>query len=128
MTDLAQEFPNQVTGHAVEGEPNPLEILADARHPTYGNASHYYQVLLPEMNGYQGIRFQTGPIKENGINGVTNEALIAIVMDRLCGFQGGPFNSPDNGEALVHLERAMECLHRRTKARIARGVEGTNVR
>lgn len=37
------------------------------------------------------IGFQNGPIKEVGVNGVTQEALIAICIDRLRSFQEGPF-------------------------------------
>lgn len=72
------------------------------------------------------IHFQEGPIKEFGINGITQEALLAICIDRLRGFQGGPFACDDNHEACVHLLSALQCLQRRTVARIKRGVEGTN--
>jgi len=33
--------------------------------------------------GCCGIAFQNGPIKEFGVNGITQEALLAIVIDRL---------------------------------------------
>ena len=74
------------------------------------------------------ISFQNGPIKENGVNGVTQEALLAIVIDRLRSFQNGPYNCADNEEALGACTKALKALHalqRRTLARIARGVEGT---
>lgn len=72
------------------------------------------------------IGFQNGPIKEFGVNGITQEALLAIVIDRLRSFQAGPFACTDNQEALIHCETALSVLQRRTLARIARGVEGTN--
>ena len=70
------------------------------------------------------IFFQNGPIRENGVNGVTNEALLAIVIDRLRSFQLGPFPSPSNAAALLNCEHALSQLQQRTKDRIKRGVEG----
>ena len=72
------------------------------------------------------ILFQNGPINEVGVNGVTHEALLAILCDRLRGFQAGPYHSADNAEALACMEKAQTALQRRTKARMARGVEGTH--
>ena len=70
------------------------------------------------------IAFQNGPIKEAGINGITQEALLAVVIDRLRSFQAGPFACAENGKALNHCEDALYHLQRRTRSRIARGVEG----
>lgn len=72
------------------------------------------------------LYFQKGPILEVGTNGITNEALLAVIIDRLEGFQGGPFACAENEEALAHLKGARGWLERRTRAREARGVEGTH--
>lgn len=72
------------------------------------------------------IRFQEGAIKEFGVNGITQEALLAIVIDRLRSFQAGPFSCRENAIALTHIEEALMWLQRRTISRIKRGVEGTN--
>ena len=72
------------------------------------------------------IEFQNGPINEVGVNGVTHEALLSILCDRMRGFQAGPYASADNAEALACMEQAQTALQRRTKARMARGVEGTH--
>ncbi|MCC6800437.1 MAG: hypothetical protein IT325_09980 [Anaerolineae bacterium] len=72
------------------------------------------------------ILFQNGPIAEAGVNGVTHEALIAIVIDRLQAFQKGPFACRENALALTKLEEAQHWLHHRTRARMARQVEGTH--
>lgn len=72
------------------------------------------------------ILFQNGSVKEYGVNGITQEALMAIVIDRLRGFQSGPFSCRENAIALTHCEDALMWLQRRTVARIKRGVEGTN--
>ena len=71
------------------------------------------------------ISFQNGPISEAGVNGVSNEALLAIVIDRLEGFQRGQYSCRENALALTKLQEAMHWLHHRTRERMARGVEGT---
>jgi hypothetical protein len=73
------------------------------------------------------IGFQNGPNKEAGVNGISHEVLLAIVADRLRGFQKGPYSCRDNALALQHVEGAMLWLGKRTREREARGVEGTSV-
>lgn len=97
--------------------------------PGAGNACHEYQVkgkqyvdLNPDM--CQNINFQNGPIQENGVNGVQNEDLLAIVIHRLQGFQSGNYYSRYNAIALTKIEEALMWLEKRTADRKARGVEG----
>ncbi len=98
--------------------------------PSHGNANHEYRVEWDkDNNGFisaQVIKFQKGPIKEFGVNGVTNEDLIAIVIDRMRGFQSGDYACRDNELALTKLEEALMWLRNRTNEREARGVEGTH--
>jgi len=93
-----------------------------------GNANHQYEVIPANENGFVlgKIAFQNGPIKENGVNGIANEDLIAIVIDRLQGFQAGDYKCRDNAVAITKLEEALMWLRKRTNEREARGVEGTN--
>ncbi len=122
-----------ITNHIVEGDSvNHQVTITVLDEPGAGGASHKYQITLPEefWTDEQIIHrwvifFQNGPIKEHGVNGVTHEALLAIVIDRLRSFQAGPFPSEDNATALEHCEDALEYLQNRTRNRIARGVEGT---
>ena len=72
------------------------------------------------------IIFQNGPINEVGVNGITHEALLAILADRLESFQAGPYASDYNAAALDHIRSAQGCLHDRTRARMAQGIEGTH--
>ena len=72
------------------------------------------------------ILFQNGAIPEAGVNGVTQEVLLAIVADRLRSFQAGPFANDYNAAALSHVESALGALLDRTRNRMARGVEGTH--
>lgn len=117
--------------HHLLGEPavDHLRILAtDA--PGSGGAYHEYQIVDADPTTVREwplveIEFQNGTTKEAGVNGVTIEALLAIGMHRLECFQAGPFASADNAEALEHMAKAMACLQRRTRSRLARGVEGT---
>jgi len=72
------------------------------------------------------ILFQNGTILENGVNGVTQEVLLAVIIDRLRSFQNGEFACRENEKALTHLEEAMHWLQQRTINRLRRGVEGTH--
>lgn len=101
--------------------------------PGAGNACHVYAIDPKPMVSTQDrgdlwptIRFQNGPIKEVGVNGVHNEDLIAIVVHRLQGFQSGPYACRENALALTKLEEALHWLNHRTSAREKRGVEGTH--
>jgi hypothetical protein len=105
-----------------------ISVLDD---PGAGGASHHYNILSggdypDEPKVDCAIRFQNGPIGEVGVNGVTQEALIAICVDRLRSFQAGPYACRENAIALTKLEEAQHWLLSRTRARIARGVEGTH--
>jgi hypothetical protein len=100
--------------------------------PGAGNACHKYEIhdiKGPEepTNLLGIISFQNGPIKESGINGVTNEDLLRVVIDRLQGFQSGSFNCRENQLALDSIQSGLNWLTSRTRQREIRGVEGTNV-
>lgn len=90
------------------------------------NRSDPFQALYGQPSEHSTVLFQNGPIKEFGVNGITQEVLLAIVIDRLRSFQSGPFSCRDNAVALTHCEEALMWLQRRTLERIKRGVEGTN--
>lgn len=104
--------------------------------PGAGGACHRYVIdgFDTETNASQRfetfyqteILFQNGPIPEVGVNGVTHEALLAIVVDRLRSFQAGPFACKANACALTHIEEAQHWLQQRTLERMRRGVEGTH--
>jgi len=92
-----------------------------------GGANHEYRIKGPVELDHQvgvNISFQNGPINERGVNGVTQEALLAVVIDRLRAFQAGPFSCRENALALTKLEEAQHWLLHRTRERMLRGVEG----
>lgn len=70
--------------------------------------------------------FQNGPIKEEGVNGATQEVLMAIIEHRLESFQAGPFSCRENALALTKLQESKMWLFDRTLKRMQRGVEGTH--
>ena len=114
----------EITDHKVN-ELNQELTVTTLDEPGAGGANHAY------LCGYQGhnmgaIKFQNGPIKEAGVNGLTHEVLLAIVADRLRSFQAGPFACKANACALTHIEEAMHWLQQRTLERMRRGVEGTH--
>ncbi len=96
--------------------------------PGAGGANHVYNVLTSSVpEAVLGmVKFQNGPIKESGVNGVMNEDLIAIVIDRMQGFQSGEYKCRENAVALTKLEEALMWLRKRTQDREDRGVEGTS--
>ena len=116
----------QLDEHKVNPANDILAItVIDA--PGHGGANHAYDIeggtAVPTH-----IRFQNGPISEEGIgvNGITHEVLLAIVVDRLRSFQTGRYSCKENACALTHIEEAMHWLQQRTLKRMRRGVEGTH--
>ena len=92
------------------------------------NAPHTFLVERVEDNKeICNIHFQEGPIKENGVNGVCNEDLIAMVIRRLEGFQASEFSCKENACAITKLEEALMWLRKRTTDREIRNVEGTHI-
>lgn len=94
--------------------------------PGPGGANHAYRVEKAPGDVVANVVFQRGPINEAGLNGVSHEALLAIVIDRLRAFQNGAFACRENATALGHLEAAVSVMHLRTFRRTARAVEGTS--
>ena len=98
------------------------------------NANHEYIVVAAPAEGeeigldnlYAKVKFQEGPIKENGVNGCHNEDLIAIVIDRLQCLNQDDFKCRENSIAITKLEEALMWLNKRTLDRRSRGVEGTS--
>lgn len=110
-------------GHKVNPANDVLMVTVHDE-PGAGGACHEYCIAGPTFS--VPINFQNGPIAEAGVNGITHEALLAILIDRLEAFQAGPFASTFNADALTHLQGAQEALLSRTKERMARGFEGTH--
>lgn len=133
-------MPRELTGHKINVCNEAFKITV-VDEPGAGGACHRYDITgfdasanpaaTHEPTAYSfyttNIVFQNGPIKEVGVNGITQEALLAIIEDRLMGFQSGPYACVENAMALEHVRKAMEVLKSRTERRVEQGVEGTAV-
>ncbi len=104
---------NGVTVNAIYSLPDGTDVQG-----------HAYEVLSGPKATYLG--FQLGPVKENGVNGITNEALLAILIHRT-EFLNSKFHCEENDEAIRHMKQALVNLEVRTARRIVRGVEGREV-
>ena len=90
------------------------------------NAPHHFKVVNSHNNEeLVAIDFQEGPILENGLNGIFNEDLIIMVLERLKSFQASDFACEENAMAIIKLEEALMWLRKRTLDRQKRGVQGT---
>jgi hypothetical protein len=118
----------ELTEHKVNPANDRVSVLV-MDEPGPGGANHVYRVDLE--NDHQTVldfcelRFQNGAISESGVNGITHEALLAVICDRLRAFQAGPYACRENALALTKIEEAQHWLLHRTRARMARSVEGT---
>lgn len=132
----------EITSHRVNPANDRLQIEV-LDEPGAGGASHLYEIRGfdtssnesdPYTERYGGpathttLLFQNGPIPEKGVNGVTQEVLLAIVINRLESFQAGAYSCRENALALTKLQEAQHWLQHRTRARMDRGVEGTHER
>ena len=125
---LVDEFPDLLTSeHSIRSTRATSVYVADK--PGQGNACHYYVVVDSEKGSIlRHINFQDGPVKEVGVNGVTNEDLLAIIIHRISGFQEGEYACEENQDALDSLRSALMSLDERTSNREKRGVEGRNIK
>lgn len=106
----------------------PTSVAAiDARDPAAGNASHVYGIQHGGPKDVLRIAFQHGP---RGLPastpGIFDDDLLAIIEDRLDGFQTGPFACQENADALAAVRAARTALGLRVARRIAQGVLGAN--
>jgi hypothetical protein len=138
--EIAMVFPviRKLTDHKVGPLDEALEVVSldeagnGGEHHIYAigqtqqvrsnNPAAPRQTRLVELTR---IRFQNGGVKENGVNGISIESLLAISIDRLRCFQAGPYACESNANALAKLEGALKDLQDRTRERMARNVEGT---
>ena len=98
----------EITTHRQAGRAN-LAVRIDAEEQAEGAAPWRYRL---EPSGFAASAVLLD-FAQGRYGGLTNEALLAVVMDRLEAFQAGAFAYEENGLALRHLNRAMEWLRRR---------------
>lgn len=117
-----------IHGFHVDGQTIRLNAYA-VDSPGDGGACYQYLVTREDADSQMGfLNFHQGLVgddEKNWTNGLTNEVVLAIVADRLKGFQEGPLACKENSVALKKIEEALEVLLNRTRKRIDRQVENT---
>jgi len=96
---------------------NAIKTTADGKDVD----GHLYQVLAGPKT--VTLEFQMGAVKENGVNGLTTEALLAALIHRT-NVLNQRFPCRENSLAITNMEQALMWLEKRTKDRQARNVEG----
>lgn len=116
----------EITTHKVNGLNEALAIAAGQAGPGGAPVQYFVSMMRDSGDMYSlQLQFQNGPLQETGPNGISNEALLAIVEDRLMCFQQGAFACVENAKALESVRDALVVLKARTLERTKRGVEGT---
>ncbi len=110
----------EITTHRLaSGQADPvndcLEILADD--VGRGGESSYYEILYrtPEHDG--DFVAELDFVRHNAEAGLTNEVLLAVLIDRLEGLQHGPDAGTQERGALAYLHAALTLLKTRTRDR-----------
>ena len=79
----------------------------------------------PAILHFQSRCVRPWPEGRDDINGLTNEVLLAIMIDRLNHFQLTPFACTENETAIEHMKKALDALKERTRRRAWQGVLNT---
>jgi hypothetical protein len=95
---------------------------------------HRYELDSFEGGAKQVIQFiEKVPIAEGSTelrtvnDGTTNEEVLAVLLDRL-NYLNQKFPCRENALAITKCEEALMWLNRRTANRVARGVEGKQIK
>lgn len=116
--------------HSVVGELDSLiigETTSDKVPPGHSywvNAMYHDTESVREL---ATVDFQNGPIPVAGINGLTNEVLLTILIHRTTAINA-QFPCEENQAAIYHMKEALDAFNQRTANRKARNVEGKMVK
>lgn len=108
----------------------PLQVKIQADEPDASGASHYYELFreiddVPEERGH--LQFQKGPRgKAASVEGLSDAAVVSVLLDRHRGFQQGPYSCRENALVISKLEEVLQLMAWRQNERHARGVLGKN--
>lgn len=106
--------PNGVVVNAVTGKQLSDGIIKDT-------TGHAYEVTAGDVTTF--IDFQHGPVPAKGVNGMTSEALLVVLLHRTRHLNG-LYPCAENEQAIVAMQGALAAFEARTASRQARGVEG----
>ena len=92
------------------------------------SAPHEFSVVNKENgNILSEIKFQRGPIKEVGRNGISDEDLLIMVALRLKHFQETDYACYENATAIEHILKALDSLSARRKRRKSKNIDSTSI-
>jgi hypothetical protein len=115
---------HRVTGLDTVNESLTVTAVSD---PDPLGQTRFYEIAGPAFVNPTEIVFQSRPRKEVGfIDGITEEALLAIVLDRLRGRQTGPLKDRQVEWAIDRIYEGLHNLHLWATARSERKIEGTS--
>lgn len=112
-----EDFDGGLSIHVMSGL-----VTTNTGESTTIDSGHVYEI---HGGGFSAlIGFQQGPVPKNGINGVTNEALLRVLIHRTC-LINEKFPCDENLHAISYMEAALNCFNDRTARRKKGGIEGT---
>lgn len=117
----------EVTHHKRLNPTQFVDVFALGDPNRGGGHTSYCLVAGGGADAYEvRIAFQDGHPDEVGHNGILDDALIAVVIDRLQGFQAGPFASRETALVITKLQEALQWSAQRVADRRERGVMNTD--
>lgn len=125
-------WPNDDQCTVIYKDTNKLIVVSvdgadwDRTHGERDMQGHVYMYGM-ETKPLDMLLFQQGPIPQYGVNGTTNEAVLATLIHRTEHLDA-QFPCEENKVALEHMRAALRSFESRTAKRIARGVEGIEVK
>lgn len=123
-----RELTDHHDGHGLNDR---IQITCDEKDPDAGNASHNYEFFTGMedelFEPVAAVQFQHGPRNEEGSSpGVTEAAILVMLIDRAKSFQAGPYPCDENDRLVWHLQGALDAVKARVENRAKRGVLGHN--
>lgn len=115
----------QLTDHH-DGHGLNESIVLTTDEPDASGAAHRFEATI-HSEVVAMVQFQQGPRTVTGSHaGVTEAVMLVTMIDRLRGFQAGPYACRENAIILTKLEECLFWTKARADARAKRGVLGTN--
>lgn len=116
---------------SIQATDTPTVVVFDSINRTFQPGapltSDELRTLDPEVDAPYGyVRFQDGPMLQVGTNGTSLEVVLQVLIERLEGYQRGPFPCVENRLALLAGKAMLAALDWRTMNRRIDGTEGLN--
>lgn len=108
-----------------------ITIMAEEPQDEGAPTLYRIQLRLPVKASSDSLEidllFQRGAVGADGsnVNGISDESLMEVLINRLRAFQAGPWACETQAAALEHLKKALAALELRTTRRQEADVEGT---